>query len=237
MYDSIQQSPIDPVFAENTSDEDEEVARVVVPTPIKDKRLRLLISEDWIYQLTKPLNEGNVIVMNVDNEKLCVEKNHIKIYITLNGLNIFREASWYSLLDENIPIEILDIYNSGFIIVENWRARVVTLTMETDDIECSLMDDLYPPKSILAEYKSNVVLRSMKVQKGMVFITTIVRTIALPLSMMEGGQSVKKTLATVTPELMVVDMDKIWTNFVEIRKLCLDEYKRINDKTIGMHGG
>lgn len=254
LFESIQQSPIDPLFANLSSDDESrhspmtalavlEEVPLAPPTAFVDlKRRRILSTAEWIHQLTAPLSEGTLTVSS--DAGLIMTSIHGSIRVS--GIEIHdlggSHKKFSLLTSEEIPRNIFTLYNAGFALVEAWRSRVVRLSMETQEVECSLMDDLFPPKSFLAEYRGNLVLRSMKIHKGLVTIATVARTVTVPLSVVETS-SVGAALAKVAPELAVVDMKEIWDAFVSLRALCLDEDRRIRlegkkwDHDASLHGG
>jgi hypothetical protein len=92
------------------------------------------------------------------------------------------------------------------------------------------MDDVYPPRTFLVEYKLSILLKSLKIQSGILYITTITRTVSLPISILEDeseGGKISTLITSIAPELSIIDIDKIYDEFVQLRRLCIDEEKRL----------
>ena len=208
---------------------------------------RIIVSREWIHQLgDDPLvGECGLIVFSHSDKFLGMKHPDGRVVrVSLCGTVMYEghsNSSSYLLFEKgvfgaSVPEHVLEIYMVGYKLVENWRSRVVCLSMESNEIETSLMDDLFPPRSLLTEYKNNIVLRSMKIEKGLVTINTVVRTLTVPLNLIEEDcltHAVKK----IAPELAVIDMEEIWDNFIKLRQMCLEQHQKHRHNETYIHGG
>jgi len=218
-------------------------------------RMRLWRCREWISQLGDDgfvSDDGRVMLMAAPDssgvivKKLCAKPQ--SIIVSLSGLEIatpgddfdFAGSSgaseghkFYVYEPDRIPDDIRELYLMGQSAIETWRSRVVRLSLETEEVECSLMDDLFPPRTFLAEYKLSLILKSLKVQCGILFVTTLNRTISIPVSILEDERDGKiaNLITSLAPELSIVDVDRMYSEFVQLRRMCIDEDRRVRSET------
>ena len=128
-----------------------------------------------------------------------------------------------------IPKVVLQLLSDGHATLAAWRTRIVRLSMETDEYECFLMDDLSPPKTFLVELKNIHVLRSVRIQTGITYWTSGTnRCVSVPTSMLEQEANIKSWIDNIAPELTSIDTNSIWSDIIQLRAMCLDEDRRIS---------
>ena len=243
--ESIQQSPIDinlsasespPLMSSIVSEENPLSPPIETPLIASPgTRMRVWKIKDWIHQLVEPLVDGVIVVERcADGSSVEVRSRNGTSSIRVAGIEIHHGFGEPAKVFEETGIDtwVKDLYLQGQFVIENWRSRIVRLSLDTDDVECSLMDDVYPPRTFLAEYKSSVLLKSIKVHDGMLFLSTLTRTISVPVSLLEDEPDgkVSQLLCSAAPELTVLDIDGIYDQFVELRRMCIDEDKRLTNQ-------
>jgi hypothetical protein len=240
--DSIQQSPIDLDFSSESPPplshvSEENPLSPPIETPLISScvtsRMKFWRIKDWIHQLVEPLVsvEGNVSVGRYSDGMSVEVTNRITgCCIRVIGADIFWDNCCARIHEEDkIEQSVKELYVRGQVLIEQWRSRIVRLTLDTEDVECSLMDDMYPPRTFLAEYKLSVLLRSIKLHEGILCISTVTRTITVPVSLLEDEPDgkVSELLCSAAPELSVIDMDNVLEQFIQLRRMCIDEDKRM----------
>jgi hypothetical protein len=245
---SLQASPIDPSLFDHFSDEDasgfarseEAPMRPPIETPLMVQAAssrataRILDYRIWMHQL--PFDGNKVRVERGINEGVRICCSSGEICISRNGLRIKFQNEEYSFPPSGWPDDLINMYITAQVEIESWRSHVVRLSMESDDVECSLMDDIFPPRTFLVEYKNSVLLRSIKVQNGCVYFQTPARTVSVPVDILEEGYgpSISEVVTNVAPELCVVDIDGLYAELVELRAAVLDEDKRMRTQSAGV---
>lgn len=256
LFESIQQSPIDPVmFDEQTDDGDlssrklfcvaeEQPLDPPIETPLIDPYFSVPVpividSRPWIHQLDpKGLIHRNVKLVPLEKNQISVTRIHFQsleesIIIAANGLFIEFQGSLFPLSDvpehtQNIPLPALKLLYETHAAIAHWRSRVVRLTMDTDEFECSLMDDICPPRTFLVEFKKSVILKSVKIQAGIAYWETATgRTVSVPSSVLDQEPDVSKFLHRIAPELVLTDPAQVWQDVIHLRAMCLEEDHRI----------
>jgi len=249
--ESIQQSPIDldfssespPLMSSNVSEENP--LSPPIETPLISlsvgQRMKFWKIKDWIHQLVEPLfNEDRSVTVGRCSDGMSVE-------VTSRGGSSLRvvgmEVFWngmHARIHEEDKLEqwVKELYLRGQGLIEQWRSRIVRLSLDTDEVECSLMDDLYPPRTFLAEYKQSMLMKSIRIHDGILYITTVTRTITVPVSLLEDEPDgkVSELLCSAAPELCVVDVDDIYRQFIDLRRMCIDEDKRIFEQEHASRG-
>ena len=242
--ESIQQSPIDlnlsncespPLMSSTVSEENPLSPPIETPlinTP--GTRMKVWKIKDWIHQLVEPLMDAGSVVVERCADGLSVEvRSGNGTCIRVLGIEIFYGSDKAKVFEEDrVPDWVKQLYLQGQTAIERWRSRIVRLSLDTDDVECSLMDDVYPPRTFLAEYKSSILLKSVRLHDGMLYITTLTRTISVPVTLLEDEPDgkVSQLLCSAAPELSVLDMDSIFDQFVLLRRMCLDEDRRLSEE-------
>jgi hypothetical protein len=246
--ESIQQSPIDPLMVDETS------RGVVTPelaalleerpwTPPMEThvegtvRLRLLNPQVWADQIcSSGIKGANGVVVSRSNNGGIVATRHpdgLCMSISADGLCLKHNGEIYKLSDQveqlrTVPLKLLQLMTETYEIISNWRSRVVRLSMDTDEYECSLMDDICPPRTFLVELKIPSSLKSIRIQAGVSYWQMSSGKIAtVPVSLLEEQECIAKFMHRLVPELDSVDVLGVWSDVVQLRGMCLDEDRRL----------
>jgi len=240
--ESIQQSPIDLELSDD--EDDHELSGEEVPlsppieTPLIEERqrqshcMRLWKCREWISQLNEENLVTGDVVISASESGVVVRNRSLQFTVSLNGLDIVFPGQLFHVYEqERVPSDVRELYLAAQGMIESWRSRVVRLSMETDEVECSLMDDVYPPRTFLAEYKLSVLLKALKLQGGVLYISTLTRTVSVPISILEDEANGKigRLITSIAPELSIVDIDSIYEEFVQLRSMSLEEDKRMRN--------
>ncbi len=244
---SIQASPIDPTLFDHFSSSESSSDGIVddlipcssspedlplhppIETPLipQSTSPRLWNYRHWAHQL--PYLGENLSIEQTRAGGIQVMVGNRKLFIGSNGLTVEYNHQQFSFRPNEWPKELRDLYLVAQEEIEKWRGRVVRLSMENADFECSLMDSPLPPKTFLVEYKNSVLLKSIKVHNGCVYFETPARTVSLPVHVLEEDHAgkVSDAIAQVAPELTVIDINSLYEEFVQLRGMLLDEDKRL----------
>ena len=253
--ESIQQSPIDldfssespPLMSSHVSEENPLSPPIETPliVSLSSEKIRFWRIKDWVHQLVEPLwSEDRTVSIERCSDGLSVEVTNSRsggLSLRVVGMEIFwNNGTARAKIHEEDKIEqwVKELYLVGQGIVERWRSRIVRLSLDTDEVECSLMDDLYPPRTFLAEYKQSMLLKSIRLHDGILYIVTLTRTITVPVSLLEDEPEgkVSELLCSAAPELSVVDVDALYKQFIDLRRMCIDEDKRIAEQELTSRG-
>ena len=242
-FESIQQSPIDlelssqspPLLMMNSQVSEENPLSPPVETPLINmvgSRMKYWKSKEWIHQLLSPLQEEGRDGALVErcSDGISIEVRQGTSLIRVLGIQVFwSDVSARVFEEDKLDDWVRQLYLKGQGLIEKWRSRVVRLSLDTDEVECSLMDDLYPPRTFLAEYKLLPLLKSIRLHDGLLYISTPTRTITVPVSLLEDEPDgkVAELLCAAAPELSVIDINQVFEQFVELRRMCIDEDNRI----------
>lgn len=245
---SIQASPIDPTLfdhfssSDSSSDgivdlvpcsgEDIPILNVPIETPLisTDQPIanpRLWNYRSWAHQLPY-ISEHLHVRQTVDGIEVLVDGRRIKL--RRSGLVVEYDGREYSFPANQWPQEVRGLYVTAQEEIEKWRSRIVRLSMENSEFECSLMDTPLPPRTFLVEYKNSAILKSLRVHNGCLFFQTPARIVSVPVQALEEYQKVSDAVAHLAPELTVIDIDTVYDEFVQLRGLILDEDKRISQQ-------
>lgn len=254
LFESIQQSPIDPFMNDETTVGvggviTPELAALLEEAPLtppletaKEFKLRFLNPEAWIDQLgTSRLSgqNGVSVVRNRAGGVTATRADGKAIDISLGGLDFSAGNKKYKLSDQisdvgSIPVEVLQLLSQAYETVAAWRARVVRLSMDTDEYECHLMDDICPPRTFLVEMKYPLTLKSIRIQSGVSYWQLASgKTVTINVTQFEQQDSKAKWILKVAPELGCLEVEQIWSDLIQLRGMCLDEDRRlINSATL-----
>ena len=240
LFESIQQSPIDPLF-DNISDEGCEGygsmlnvheekpnapprATPLIEAPVK---VRLIDSREWAVQIGDGLDGPNGLKISRSSDGISISNDQDRIGVSSNGVRMEWNGEVFTF-GQQLPSRVNALMAQGYATISAWRSRVVRLSMDSDDLECSLMDDLYPPRTFLVEYKNSPILKSIKVQDGIIHWESIAgRVITVPATVLEDDLQAGKFMQQIAPELTLVDVDQVWAECIQLRGLCLDEDRRL----------
>jgi hypothetical protein len=250
LFESIQQSPIDPLMADCSTESaipegyhlgltsvEESPNAPPRETPLLEStpKMRLIDSAAWGEQLGAGLSANGLTVTLLDKARGVRISNRLEaINVSSNGLFIDYLGEQLRLSDkpedlEKIPLAVIRLLSEGYEALSAWRSRIVRLSMDTDEYECSLMDDLCPPKTFLVELKGNAALKSVRIQAGMSHWTTGTgRSVNVPTCILEQERDIKSWMGDLAPELALVDAGLIWSDIIQLRAMCLDEDRRLS---------
>lgn len=257
LFESIQQSPIDPLMT--TDDMQGEglitpelavyLLEEIAQDPPKETsfasgfskneaRLRMLEPRAWAEQIPSEGLEGTsgISITRLPNKGLkatrvsgreTVEISPDGVTITYRGM--IHKLSNYPNEVEKIPIEALQLMEGAYGTITAWRSRIVRLSMDTDEYECSLMDDLSPPRTFIVEIKARTYpIRSVRIQSGLVIWETREgRIVSIPTTILEDDGLNTKVIHELIPELRGIQVELLWFDLIQLRGMCLDEDRRI----------
>ena len=250
LFESIQQSPIDPLF-DNLSDEGEGcsdhallplVAADEIPksppkeTPLVSKvkkpgdiRPRLIDSRAWGKQIGAGVDGPNVVISQQERGGLLIRRRsyEMSLILSANGLHIYASEHQFTF-GQTLPRDVATLLADAYTALCSWRSRIVRLSMESDELECSLMDDIYPPRTFLVEYRTRTALKSLRIQDGLTHWETAAgRVVTVPADTLDQEMNRTKLMHSVAPELSLLDAGQAWQDFVQLRAVCLEEDRRL----------
>lgn len=249
LFESIQQSPIDPLLTDCSTEScmlegyhsgvsEEAPKEPPRETPLMDctPKLRLIDSGAWVDQLGSGIggNFGVSVTQHDKNRGILISNDLENICVSPNGLFMDHRGRQFRLSDNpeeiaKIPQVALQLLSDGHATLAAWRSRIVRLSMDTDEYECFLMDDLAPPKTFLVELKNCGVLQSVRIQAGMSYWTTGTgRCVSVPTCILEQETNVKSWIDNIAPELALIDASVIWSDLIQLRAMCLEEDRRLS---------
>jgi hypothetical protein len=231
------------------SDEEDQPLDPPIETPLiaeagfSSPIILLVDSRPWKHQLSPSGDtlapHSPLTVTPVDLGIVVFSKKNLneKIFIPDNGLSITFNNTLYSLSDNgfedektgsSIPLPALKLLHETFIGINLWRSRIVRLSMDTDEYECSLMDDLCPPRTFLVEFKKSVILKSIKIQAGIAYWEIATgRTVSVHSSVLDEEPDVTKFMHQLAPELVLTKPAEVWDDVIQLRAMCLEEDHRL----------
>jgi hypothetical protein len=246
LFESIQQSPIDPLF-ENLSGEihdacpsdlcllvagDEEKPKSPpreTPLVRNNPKFRNIDSRPWLHQIGSGLQVDSTRITGGSDGWLYIAKNLERLRISPNGCHIEYRDQIFLVNNRKLPPVVAELLSETYSIISDWRSRVVRLSMDTDDMECSLMDDLFPPRTFLVEFKNRTALRSLKIQNSVSYWGTVAgRTIQVPVVDIENSSNKSHYIHRLAPELSMLDPEKIWCEMIQLRAMCFEEDRRLS---------
>jgi hypothetical protein len=248
LFESIQQSPIDALMLDDTECAlggviTPELAALLEENPQTppletrpEPRLRFLNPRAWVDQLGSSSLRGDTGVMVKRNSDMGITATSLvdgfSIDISHDGLELTHAGNVHKLSEKierinSIPIDVLGLLSQAYEIISSWRSRVVRLSMETDDYECSLMDDLHPPRTFLVEFKQQISLKSVRFQGGVAYFQTSNGEVRVSIDELEKQKHKTKWIHNQTTLLDDIDIDDLWPDLVQLRGLCLDEDARL----------
>ena len=249
LFESIQHSPIDPIMMDETSGglvTPELVALLEerpLPPPCETRersiRVRLLNPQAWVDQIGSAGIKGHnsVVVTRSDSSDGGITVTRASdgqsMTLSADGSVLKHRGELFQLSDQvqhfhKIPVALLQMLTETYEAISAWRSRVVRLSMDTDDYDCSLMDDLCPPRTFLAEFKFAACLKSVRIQAGVAHWQMLSgKIVSVPVKLLEQQESISKFMHRLTPELETVDVSGIWSDLIQLRGMCLDEDRRL----------
>lgn len=257
LFESIQQSPIDPLMTTDDMQGEGLITPELAVCLLEDipldppketsfasgcskseVRLRMLEPRAWADQipteglrgtngisLTRIQNKGVKAARLSGGETIDISADGLDV--TYNG--VVHKLSNYSEDLAKVPTEALQLLEGAYETIATWRSRIVRLSMDTDEYECSLMDDLSPPRTFIVEIKSRTnPIRSVRIQSGLVIWETREgRVVSIPSTLIEDDGFNPKVIHELLPELRGIQVELLWSDLIQLRGMCLDEDRRL----------
>jgi hypothetical protein len=241
LFDSIQQSPIDPLLddLEGILTPGLGLLEEVPKAPPQEismqadhqLRFRSLNPSEWVDQMpSKGLHgAGNIAIQKNCQGGITVSHNGgSDLSVSSNGLLVSFSGTTYPI-DGGIPVEAVKLLHEAYLTIAAWRSRVVRLSMETDDYDCFLMDDLAPPRTFLVELKDmRSTVKSVKIQDGLsLWETGTGRSVTIPTALIEQEANSDVVVEQLLLEVRSGEFQQLWLDLIQLRGMCLDEDRRL----------